>query len=470
MASIHIGRLLGPVGFSRTVAIKRLHEQFARDPEFVAMFLDEARIAARVRHPNVVPTLDVVAMDNEIFLVMDFIQGESLSFFLKRLRREGTRVPMGIGVHIVIEVLQGLHAAHEARNEQGEPLGLVHRDISPQNVLVGADGVARVVDFGIAKAIGRMHQTRTGQIKGKIQYMAPEQLTGKNVSRSADIYAASVVLWETLTGERLFTNDNDVEVMYQIMEGAIAAPSSLVPGLPPVLDAIVLRGLHKDPNQRYATAREMALALDAAVPAVSTNAVAEWVLSQAAESMTRRSSQIARIESDSPLEPSRDSLVSQPSIPTSSGMQEQPLRGSVLPETPVTSPTHASAFTDIPGVPGPSKGRVFVGAAAGLALGLGVTLVLLQQRAPAAAESTLPPHTSASAPLPLPASSAATAAVAAAVASSSAAPAASQAPTASATATSEHRSPDRNSSRSPTSAPTKAPPAAPTSPKLYQRD
>ena len=141
MATVHFGRLLGPVGFSRTVAIKRLHPQFAKDPEFVSMFLDEARLAARIRHPNVVPTLDVVATQGELFLVMDYVQGESLSKLIRIAREQGGCIPGRITAGILVGALHGLHAAHEAKNERGEPLGIVHRDISPQNVLVGSDGV-----------------------------------------------------------------------------------------------------------------------------------------------------------------------------------------------------------------------------------------------------------------------------------------------------------------------------------------
>src|SRR5262245_51026591 len=155
MATVHLGRLLGPVGFSRTVAIKRLHAQYAQDPEFVSMFLDEARLAARIRHPNVVPTLDVVATSGELFLVMEYVPGESLSRLARAARDRMERMPPRIVSAIMSGVLHGLHAAHEAKSERGEPLGIVHRDVSPQNVLVGTDGVARVLDFGVAKAAGR---------------------------------------------------------------------------------------------------------------------------------------------------------------------------------------------------------------------------------------------------------------------------------------------------------------------------
>src|SRR5277367_6635205 len=175
MASVHFGRLIGPAGFSRTVAIKRLHESFALDPEFVSMFMDEARLAARIRHPNVVPTRDIVALEQELLLVMEYVPGESLSLLLKRARLARKPVPIPIVADIIMQALSGLHAAHEAVGEAGEPLCIVHRDVSPQNILVGTDGVARVLDFGVAKAIGTMHQTRAGQVKGKIRYMAPEQ-------------------------------------------------------------------------------------------------------------------------------------------------------------------------------------------------------------------------------------------------------------------------------------------------------
>src|SRR5689334_18826919 len=159
MATVHLGRLLGPVGFSRTVAIKRLHSQFASDPTFVSMFVDEARLAARIRHPNVVPTLDVATLGGELLLVMEYVPGESLSGLMRTVFEAGERIPPPVTAAIVCGVLEGLHAAHEARTEDGEPLDIVHRDVSPSNVLVGTDGIARVLDFGIAKAAFRVQTT-----------------------------------------------------------------------------------------------------------------------------------------------------------------------------------------------------------------------------------------------------------------------------------------------------------------------
>src|SRR5579859_759387 len=208
MATVHFGRQSGAAGFSRTVAIKRLHPNLAKDPEFVAMFLDEARLVARIRHPNVVPTLDVVATEGEVFVVMEYVHGESLAKIRSAMLKAGRVADPRIVSAIMSSVLHGLHAAHEAKSEIGQPLNIVHRDVSPQNVLVGIEGTARVLDFGVAKAIGRVQTTREGQIKGKLAYMPPEQLHGGRVTRQADVYAAAVVTWETLTGARLFAGEH----------------------------------------------------------------------------------------------------------------------------------------------------------------------------------------------------------------------------------------------------------------------
>jgi serine/threonine-protein kinase len=298
MATVHFGRLLGPAGFSRTVAIKRLHPQFARDPEFVAMFLDEARIAARIRHPNVVPTLDVVAAEGELFLVMDYVEGESLARLERAAFRTGPLVP-ALVVAILGDALRGVHAAHEATDEQGAPLSIVHRDLTPHNILVGVDGIARVLDFGVAKAVGRSHSTRSGEVKGKVPYMAPEQLRG-SVTRRTDIYAAAVVAWEALTGQRLFKGDSDGEIMFKIMDGNVQRPSAIVEGLPPALDDVVLRGLARDPEARFATAADMAAALEAAVAPARPSEVAAWARTLAGGVLSQRAEQIARIERSSP--------------------------------------------------------------------------------------------------------------------------------------------------------------------------
>jgi hypothetical protein len=298
MAVVHLGRLLGQAGFSRTVAIKRLHPQFAADPDFVAMFLDEARLAVRVQHPNVVSPLDVLVTDAELLVVMEYISGETLSALLKSTPRDAPVAP-AIAASVVSELLYGLHAAHEARAEDGALLEIVHRDVSPHNVIVGVDGVARVLDFGVAKAAMRSHVTKEGEIKGKISYMAPEQLRAQPVDRRADVFAAGIVLWETLTGRRLFRGDDLGQTVEKVLHSEIPAPSSLRPGLTPELDAVVRRALERDVADRFATARDFAVALEAASPIASAGEVADWVRARGGNKLAERIERVAAIESHS---------------------------------------------------------------------------------------------------------------------------------------------------------------------------
>jgi serine/threonine-protein kinase len=316
MATVHVGRLVGTAGFARTVAIKRLHPQYAKDPDFVSMLVDEARLAARIHHPNVVATLDVVAEDGELFLVMEYIGGESLAR-LERLSAERRQpIPLGHVASIVAGVLHGLHAAHEARGEDGEPLNIVHRDVSPQNVLVGVDGVARVLDFGVAKAAVRIQTTRDGQLKGKLAYMAPEQLRGE-VCQATDVYAAGVILWEGLAGRRLFAGENEGLVVTKIMKGGVEPPSAHRPEVSSELDSITLRALHRDPGQRFASARAMARALEDAVGTEPASKIGDWVSDLASRSLLERARRIEAIESSSthlaaPLEAHRPDQASRP--------------------------------------------------------------------------------------------------------------------------------------------------------------
>lgn len=296
MATVHVGRLLGSVGFTRMVAVKRLHPEYARDPEFVSMFLDEARLAAQISHPNVVSTLDVVATGGELYLVMEYIHGQSLSWLIKNAARTGQPIPPRIVAAIVSGCLQGLHAAHEARNERGAPLNIVHRDVSPQNVMLGADGLARVLDFGVAKAVGRSQNTREGTVKGKLAYMPPEQLQTDFITRQADIYSTSVVLWEALTLTRLFKGETEGATLAKILAGTVPRPSEAADWVPPEFDAVVMKGLERDAEMRYATAREMASALERCGNTASTAEVADWLEHVAKGDLDDRAARITAIE------------------------------------------------------------------------------------------------------------------------------------------------------------------------------
>ncbi len=296
MATVHLARLVADEGFARTVAIKRLHAAFARDPHFVRMFLDEARVAARIQHPNIVDTLDVVARDGELFVVMDYIHGESLSGLLIACQQRKVRLPVKVVVSLIAGVLRGLHAAHEATNEKGEKLELIHRDISPQNVFVGVDGYARIIDFGVAKAMGRTQATREGEVKGKLSYMSPEQMLATPLDRRADLFAVGIVLWECLTGQRLFMADDAVRTMGLVMNSTIAPPSTLVPNLPHGLDLVVLKALEREPEGRYQTGHEMLAALEGALASAPSQEVGRVVEALAKDTLAARASLIRSLE------------------------------------------------------------------------------------------------------------------------------------------------------------------------------
>ena len=296
MATVHFGRLIGSAGFARTVAIKRLHPHLAKEPDFVKMFLDESRLAGRIHHPNVVQTLDVVSLDDEIFLVMEYLQGESLSRLAKTAVAQGGRVPVPLASAVLAGALHGLHAAHEARDEQGARLDVVHRDVSPHNILVGVDGVSRVIDFGVAKAAGRLQMTIEGHVKGKVAYMAPEQLSADPVDHRTDIYAAGTVLWEMLTGRPLFDGESQAAVIAAVLLRPVPPPSSIAPEVPAALDAVVLRALDRKTERRFATAHDMALAIEAAVPVASATQVGEWVTRLAGEATRERARIVGEIE------------------------------------------------------------------------------------------------------------------------------------------------------------------------------
>lgn len=295
-ATVHLARLLGPVGFSRIVAIKKPHANLAADPDFAAMFVDEARLAARVRHLNSENVLDVVVSDVELFLVLEYVHGESLACVLRTLAAEESRVPVPIAAAIVAGALQGLHAMHEARDEAGRPLGIVHRDVAPQNVLIGVDGIPRMIDLGVATAAGRVQQTSPGLLKGRLAYMPPERLLGEAPTRRFDVYGAGVVLWESLTGERLFAADTPAAISTRILEGHVPPAGALFEDVPAALDRVVARALCSDPAGRFETARDMAAAIEEATPLASADEVGAWIGKVASEALDARTRLIAAAE------------------------------------------------------------------------------------------------------------------------------------------------------------------------------
>jgi serine/threonine-protein kinase len=298
MATVYLAGRIGQVSGRRVVAVKKLFEQFAKQPEFVAMFLDEARLAARVRHPNVIRTYQVLRIPDSLAIVMEFVVGVSFAEMLKRARKLKTEPPLLVTGAVIARALRGLHAAHEACDETGVPFGLVHRDVSPHNILIGKDGVPRVIDFGIAKAAGRIQVTEAGVMKGKYAFMAPEQIRGGMIDRRTDVYAAGIVLWEALTGQRLFGGSSDLELLGKRASGEVlpGPPSLLNPGVPQSVDGVVLRALEIDPARRFGTADEMASAIEATLGSASSTDVARWVDRLADDRIAEMDAKVREVE------------------------------------------------------------------------------------------------------------------------------------------------------------------------------
>ena len=262
MATVYLARLGGVGGFQRFVAIKRLHPHLADEEEFVQMFLDEARLAAGIHHPHVVPILEVGTNDNGYYLVMEYIEGDTLARIVARSMSAGEMVPRPILVRVLLDSLSGLHAAHELTDDQGQLLGLVHRDVSPQNLLVGVDGSARITDFGVARASARLSNTGTGRLKGKLAYMAPEQTRGDDLDRRTDVFAMGVILWEVLAGQRLFKAGTEAETLSRIIIQPIPRVTQANPDVPALFEEVTSKALDRDPDKRFRTAAEMADALE----------------------------------------------------------------------------------------------------------------------------------------------------------------------------------------------------------------
>lgn len=257
MAEVFIGRVIGPSGFRRPVVLKRMLANLARQASFVDMFLDEARLIAKIRHPNVVQVQELVRDEGELFMVMEYLEGESVSSLVRRLVARRVPLPPEMAAFIVAEACAGLHAAHELVGDEGDSLGVVHRDVSPQNLFITFDGAVKVLDFGIAKARDRLAHTNTGELKGKLDYMAPEQCSAREVDRRTDVFALGVVLYELLTLRRLFKRPTAAATLRAILTEPVLPPSRLQPAIPRELETICLKALARSPQARYADAASM---------------------------------------------------------------------------------------------------------------------------------------------------------------------------------------------------------------------
>jgi serine/threonine-protein kinase len=274
MAQVFLALSQGPVGFNKLVVLKLIREQFAEDPEFLTMFLDEARLAARLNHPNVVQTNEVGQEAGRYFICMEYLEGQPYNRVLSRVgaartdRPEHERLTLGMQLRILVDALAGLHSAHELTDFDGTPLSVVHRDVSPHNLFVTYAGGVKVVDFGIAKALSSSSETRTGVLKGKIGYMAPEQARGEHVDRRADLFSVGMILWETIVGKRMWKGLPDVAILQRVITGDIPSPRTEAPWVSPRLEAVTMRALAFDKNHRYATALEFASAIESVLDEV----------------------------------------------------------------------------------------------------------------------------------------------------------------------------------------------------------
>jgi serine/threonine-protein kinase len=291
MAGVYVARALGVAGFERLFAIKVLHPHLAHEEEFISMFLDEARLAARIRHPNVVPTIDISdTEDAGYFLVMDYIEGDHLGALLQQAYRRGTKLPTSVSLRIIVDSLNGLGAAHALTDENGQRINLVHRDVSPHNIMVSTDGIARLTDFGVAKAEVRLSTTQDGQFKGKLAYMAPEHASNGEADQRSDLFSMAIILWESLTGRRLFRAENHAATLHKICLEPIPLLSSVDPALAP-FDDVLIRGLERDPDLRFQSAEEFAEAIEERAHVLeglaNPRAVAKLVREYAVEKLER---------------------------------------------------------------------------------------------------------------------------------------------------------------------------------------
>jgi eukaryotic-like serine/threonine-protein kinase len=271
MGAVYLGRRRGPAGFVRDVVIKVIHPHLGEEERFVRMFMDEARLAARISHPNVVQVEELGEERGMLYLVMERVDGCSLYQIIRQAVRRGTRIPVAAAVHVAMEAALGLHAAHEATGMDDVPLGIVHRDVSPSNILVSRDGNVKVIDFGIAKANGTVAVTHASHgLKGKLRYMSPEQAWGWSIDRRSDIYSLGVVLWEALSQRPLFKAPSDLALLEKVREPQVPSPSSINPDVPLGLDQAIARATARSPDERPATAAELRALLARAVPEALT--------------------------------------------------------------------------------------------------------------------------------------------------------------------------------------------------------
>ncbi len=324
-ATVYLARTRGVAGFEREVALKLVHAHLRGDEESRLHLLEEARLAARIRHPNVVPVTEVDADACGVFLVMDYVEGEALSGLVRLLRDQNHRLPPRLIARIMNDSLAGLHAAHELRDAQGHLVSLVHRDFSPQNILLGIEGVTRLADFGVAKAASRTVRTKTGLVKGKVAYMSPEQARGHKVDRRCDVWAAGVVVWELITGRKLYDHEDDVATLLSVVTEEPPRLSTVMQGVPPALDEAVAYALTSDVNNRCPSAEAFRCMLESAWDEcggmATTPELGAFVKQTVGQKLAERRELVARGRASSPPPVSSVGASPAPALPRVAALQ-----------------------------------------------------------------------------------------------------------------------------------------------------
>src|SRR5579871_1839196 len=262
MAEVYLARRAGPHGFQKTVAVKRILPQYARDPDFVAMFVDEARVCARLGHPNIVQVFDFGEQDGELYMAMEYVDGTTGARLIRAAAARGEEIPLDVCLHITLSILHALEYAHTARDDDGKPLSLVHRDVSPGNVLIDRSGAVKLTDFGIFRAAEMERRTEVGQLKGKLGYMSPEQVTGRELDARSDIFTLGIVLAEMVILRPLFAGGTELDVLLRIRDADLSALDRAKERVPDDLRSVLFRALAKDRSQRYPNATAFAGALE----------------------------------------------------------------------------------------------------------------------------------------------------------------------------------------------------------------
>ncbi|HEX3769366.1 MAG TPA: serine/threonine-protein kinase [Polyangiaceae bacterium] len=374
MAEVHVARRLDGPHAGEIVAIKTIREEFARNREFLTMFLDEAQLVARLRHPNVLRTYELGEAGGELFLAMELLFGQSLWSVWEACRARRVRLRYPMIAWIGARAAEGLHYAHELRDEHGAPLEIIHRDVNATNLFVTYEGAVKVIDFGLAKAANRASKTAAGVIKGKVAYMSPEQAVGATIDRRTDVFALGTTLWELACDRRLFKRSDDVDTLRRVHAAEVPDPTCLVDGFPPALWSVLQRALARDPSERYATAADLARDLDALFPGARADAasVAAVMRQLFGEDHRRQMAWVAEVSGpEHPRASATGSMKARSTFWTSN----DPL-ATVPPPRPLAPSTPGGAFPS-PRAPPPSRRRPDARSLIAVAIGTAVVIAVL---------------------------------------------------------------------------------------------